>query len=194
MEQQCLSFAPLYLQGALQLQGILLYLFSFSILFCPVSDDGFLECLALQNRTRVAIAAWKTLSLKCRAVLQASPCPAACQTRAYPDPSARILLLWLSTGPQCRSLPYAPGSSMAAQGQCVSMSLPPPSPLFDLSWIQMANVAHYHHQSKGTGTCRQSEASHGLGIINALILCCKMAVWWCLRQQMVVGKTCAPPG
>lgn len=57
MEQRGLSFAPIYLQGALQLQGILLYLFSFSVLFCPVSDDGFLKCLALQDSTRVATAA-----------------------------------------------------------------------------------------------------------------------------------------
>lgn len=43
LEQHCLSFAPLYLQGTLLLQGFLLYLFSLGLLVCPVNDDGCLE-------------------------------------------------------------------------------------------------------------------------------------------------------
>lgn len=53
VEQHCLSFAPLYLQDALQLQGILLSFSSFSLFLCPVSDDGFLKRPALQSGTGV---------------------------------------------------------------------------------------------------------------------------------------------
>lgn len=53
VEQRCLSFAPLYLQDALQLHGILLSFSSFRLFLCPVSDDGFLECPALQSGTGV---------------------------------------------------------------------------------------------------------------------------------------------
>ena len=53
MAEHCLSFAPLYLQDALQFQGIVLSLPSLSLLFCPVTDDGFLQGLALQDSTGV---------------------------------------------------------------------------------------------------------------------------------------------
>lgn len=53
LEQHCLSFAPLYLHGTLQLQGFLLSLFSLGLLVCPVNDDGCLECQALQGSTGV---------------------------------------------------------------------------------------------------------------------------------------------
>lgn len=60
LEQHCLSFAPLYLQGTLLLQGFLLYLFSLGLLVCPVNDDGCLECQALQESTGVAKAMTNT--------------------------------------------------------------------------------------------------------------------------------------
>lgn len=94
MEQHRLSFAPLYLQGALQLQGVPFYLSSLSILFSPVTDDGVLNHLALQESTGAAATAWKAHPLNCRASPGGSHRPAVWQRHL--DPGAKSLLQLLT--------------------------------------------------------------------------------------------------